>query len=198
MPLATRQRRAFTLVELMMVMLVMAIVAATAAPYLTTSAVDRLENVAQFVSDDMAHARNLAITNNSQYRLTFDVANNLYYIEHSGSNTALNNLPTNSLRGNGDVATRQTTRIGSIPPSAGHVKLYAVGTSSSSPTTVTQLEFRSYGQTTQTTATDIWLVAGWSGSTPLYINVTVHPITGLARIGKLTGSPPASSILSGS
>lgn len=198
MTLATRQRRAFTLVELMMVVLVMAIVAATAAPYLTTSAVDRLENVAQFVADDLAYARNLAITHNSQYRCTFDVRNNLYYIEHSGTNTSLNNLPTSSLRGYGDAATRQTTRVGSIPPSAGHVKLHAVGDSSKSPAPVTQLEFRSFGQTTQTIATDIWLVALWSGSSPLYINVTVHPITGLARIGRLTATPPASSILSGS
>ena len=64
--------RAFTLVELMIVVLIVAILAATAIPAISEAAVDlKLRSAARELMADLNYVRNLAITDGSAYALIF-------------------------------------------------------------------------------------------------------------------------------
>src|SRR5262245_20554250 len=88
-----RRRCALTLIELLLTIAILGILAAILIPQLTGDLPERLNAGSQIVSTDLDYARSLAVSNNTSYRLTFDPANNLYYLRHSGTNAALNTLP---------------------------------------------------------------------------------------------------------
>lgn len=180
-----------------MALLVMVILAAVVLPSMNPSINDQLDMAAQLVASDMAYGRSLAVTNNSTYRYTFDVTNNLYYLEYSGTNSALNTLPTSAFYSSQDTTTRRYMLLNNLPAFGGIVRLSAVGSNGSTPAPRTQLEFGSYGQTTQIDETDIWLTAG-SGSLQRYIYVKVNPLTGLATVESFQASPPPTTIVAGS
>ncbi|MBL8829384.1 MAG: prepilin-type N-terminal cleavage/methylation domain-containing protein [Planctomycetaceae bacterium] len=190
---ATRYRAAYSLIELSTVVAVMAILAAVAMPLVTPTGIERLESVARYVVEDLNYARSLAVTNNSLYRLTFDTTNNLYYIEHSGTNSALNTLPKLVTRSGNDTATRQYTYLARLVASNNSIRLVTVRSATNSP--LTQLEFRTFGETTQTTATTIWLAYG-VGTAARYIPVQVNPVTGLASMGSITSVAPTTTATS--
>lgn len=191
---STRPTAGYTLIELITVVVVLSIIAAVALPMMNPSVHERLQALAQFVAADLTSARALAVVNNSKYRFTFDVANNQYYLEHTGTNAALNNLPKSPYSLATDPATRQTIKLATHEASGGTVRLHAV--LSASLASVTQLEFRSFGDTTQTTTTSIWLTNG-TGNVQRYVPITVNPVTGLAAIGSVTSVPPTSGGTSG-
>jgi prepilin-type N-terminal cleavage/methylation domain-containing protein len=195
MHLHARLRAAYSLIELSTVVAVMAICTAVAMPLMNSTPIERLEGVARIVVDDLNYARSLAVTNNSLYRITFDTTNNLYYIEHSGTNAALNTLPKLATRSGNDTATRQYTYLARSVASNGSIRLYAVR--SSSGATVSQLEFRTFGETTQSLATTVWLAYGTS-TAARYVPITVNQITGLVTIGNMTSVAPTSAPSSGS
>ena len=180
----------YSLIELTSVISVMAIVAAVALPMMNPSIVEQLEGVAQVITEDAAYARSLGVVNNSKYRVTIDVTNQLYYLEHSGTNTALNTLPSTANRRANDAATRNTIRLTDLP-AARLASLYAVVCGSTVSKTNFQIEFGAFGETTQTLATVIWL-AGGTGNLRRYLSVTINPVTGLATIGDLTAIDPTS------
>src|SRR3954469_13332677 len=82
-----------TLVELLLTIAVLGILAAILIPQLTGDLPERLTAGAQAVAADLDYARSLAVANNSPYSITFDPANNLYYLRHSGANAQFNTLP---------------------------------------------------------------------------------------------------------
>jgi prepilin-type N-terminal cleavage/methylation domain-containing protein len=194
---AHRTSAGFTLVEVMIVLVVMAILAAAIVPAMNPNLYDQLETAAQLIASDLAYGRGLAVTNNSTYRYTFDVTNNLYYLEYSGTNSALSTLPSSAFYTSQDTSTRRYMLLNNLPGYGGVVRLAAVGSNGSSPAPLTQLEFGSFGQTTQTDETDIWLTAG-SGSLQRYMYVKVNPITGLATVEAFLSTGPPAAILSGS
>ncbi|HEX3870894.1 MAG TPA: prepilin-type N-terminal cleavage/methylation domain-containing protein [Pirellulales bacterium] len=191
------KRHGFTLVELMLVILVASIFAAIVVAQSDPSTQTHLYTTAQLVAADMARARSLAVTNNDAYRVTFDTANNWYYLEHSGTNAALNTLPSTPFYTSQDTATRQYTLLASLPTGAGAVTLAAVGSNGSSPAPRTQVEFQTYGQTTQTDETVIWLTAG-TGTAQRWQYLRINPVTGLATVETFQGTAPPSSIVTGS
>ncbi|HEX4131334.1 MAG TPA: prepilin-type N-terminal cleavage/methylation domain-containing protein [Pirellulales bacterium] len=187
----------FTLIELMLVVLVMSIFAAVIVTRFEPTVRTDLNAVAQAIAGDMARARSLAVTNNGTYRFTFDLTNNLYYLEYSGSNTVLATLPSTPFYTSQDTATRQYTLLGNLPGLGSAVQLAAVGTNGSGAVPVTQVEFGNQGQTTQVNETDIWLTAG-SGASQCWQSVSINPITGLATVQSFQNSGPPASILGGS
>ena len=189
-----RHLAGYTLVEVMMTILVIGILTAMAIPAMNPAIHDRLQAGAQVVASDLAYARSLAVANNSSYRLTFELANNRYYLEHSGTNYALNTLPSSPFYSGQDTATRRYTQIDALPTLGGTVQLRAVGSNGSSPAPRTTLEFGPYGQTTQPDETVIWLTSG-AGSAQRYLWVRVNPVTGLATVEDFRASGPSSAIV---
>lgn len=192
-PTAIRRRRTgYTLVELMMTVAVLAIVAAMAIPSFEPDVAAQLDAFADVVAADFARIRQLAIANNSTYRITFEAAQNRYYYEHSGTNSALTNLPPTIYRHASNTAAKQYVSLDDLPRLGPAVTLTTVLAMSSSPTTVTTLEFGSLGATTQAADTVVWLKSG-SNDNLRYINVRVNAVTGLATPSRIDAVGPTAA-----
>jgi prepilin-type N-terminal cleavage/methylation domain-containing protein len=188
MPHAPRQS-GFTLIELLIVVALLSLAAGMIIPSANPSLRDKLEGATQLIASDIALARSLAVANDSNYRITFDLTQNRYVLQHSGSNPALNNLPRSPYSLPSDPATQYIIRLSNLPHLGGTARLHAVRALSSSPQTVTNLEFGPYGETTRTEETQIWLAAG-VGSATRYLSVRVNPVTGLTWIENFQATDP--------
>jgi len=184
-------RSAFSLIEVMVVLTILGILAGLAIPYLASTSIDQLQSVAEVVVADVDYARNLAISNGSEYRLTFEPASNRYQLTHSGTNTLLHALPTSPFKSPGDTSAQQTTRLDHLPIGAGVVQLLGAKRATGSTTELTEVTFTAVGSTSIPEPTLIWLTAG-QGSTRRYIAVRVNPATGIAEIDPLTAVAPTS------
>lgn len=183
-------RRGVSLVEILLVVAILALAAGGAVTLFQPNLSNELENAAQIVLADVERARNLAVANNSQYKLTFNSDRNGYYLQHSGTNASLHALPSWPYRQADDPANRQTTLLKNLP-GLGDVEILGVlQVATSTRSAVTDLEFTSLGATTRTQATEIWLAAG-NGSERRYLSVEIHPTTGLASVGELAGAAPS-------
>jgi type II secretory pathway pseudopilin PulG len=177
--------------ELLLVIAVVGILVLLVLPSSQPGVHDQLQATARIVAADLAYARGLAVSNNSNYRFTFDLPNNRYVMQHSGSNSTLATLPDSPFRSPGDPPTQHIVRLGDLPHLGPTVKLVVAATGTTSSTRTDTLEFGPLGQTTATSPTTIWLSAG-SNADARYITVQVNPVTGLADVGPFgrDGPPP--------
>lgn len=150
---------------------------------------DQLLATAQVVAADVAYARNLAVTNNSTYQITFEFDQDRYYLQHSGTNSGLDVLPESAFRAPADPPTRQTTDFASLPLTLAPIELLAA-IQTEPLQSLTDVEFGPLGETTRPQDTVIWLASG-SDRARRYISIGIDPITGLAAIGALTSNSPA-------
>ena len=183
---------AYTLVELLIVVTIIGIFAGLVLTSFEPSLHEQLRGTAQIVAADLSYARSLAVANNSQYQFTFDSAGRRYYLEHSGSNSALENLPSFPYRDPSDPATRQTTNFSKLLSLGGNVQIAAVRkVSSSTQTLVTTVEFGPLGALTQPEDCWIWLVIGQNQSR-IFLPIEVDAVTGLPKLHEVqTAAPPA-------
>ncbi len=192
-----QQSAGFTLVEMLIVLSLVGILAGMVIPRANTNFPEQLDGIASILAGDVAYARGLAVANSSNYRLTFDVAANQYVLTHTGTNTALNNLPPSPFRRRSDLATQQTVRLADLPSIGPGVRLYAVYAVNNPVPTVTTLEFGPLGETTRTEDTVVWLAAG-VGAATRYLCVRVNSVTGLTWIENFRASVPPVPTGSGS
>ncbi len=186
---ASRQNDGFTLIELLMVIALVGILAAMVLPSFEPSLNDQLRATARILATDLAYARSLAVTNNSRYRVVFDVKENRYTLEHSGSNRSLDLLPESPFSRESGSQRQMVVDLDELPHVGGEVRLAAVAEFNWFVATTSDVEFGPLGETTDATWTIIWLRAG-SDSRSRYILLIIHPITGLAEIGNTTESAP--------
>lgn len=178
-----------------MVISLVAIIAGVVLTHFDSASRDQLLGTAQVVAADMAHARNLAVTNNSSYKITFDRNGNRYVLTHSGTNSALDVLPTSAFHSAGGSTTRHITDLSSLPSGYGGVTLAVVESNdpmmASFPEQVLDVEFGPLGETTRALRTTIWLSAG-AGQERRFLGIDIDPITGLASIGEIQTAMPES------
>lgn len=91
------QRRAFTLVELLIVVVLISILASVSLLATDSSSAHSLETTARMLVADLRLARNQAIQFNSEYTVEFDLNAQTYEIVHTGTGTLP--VPQNSLAG---------------------------------------------------------------------------------------------------
>ena len=185
-----RHRSGFTLLELLIVVTLMSIIAAIALPNAAPSTGVQLSSAAEVVAGDLAYGRSLAVLNNDTYQFLFDLTNNQYTLEYSGSNPALATLPPNPFHASQDAATQFVVRLAQLPRLGVPVSLYDVQELSPGPVEAASVQFGPLGATTQTPTTVVWLAAG-TGVAKRYLSVTINPATGLTTIGSITASAPA-------
>jgi prepilin-type N-terminal cleavage/methylation domain-containing protein len=78
-----KQKRAFTLVEMTIVIVILAIAAVLALPMFSSAASTRLEAAATMIAADLEYARTLAVSNQQRYTVIFDESNDKYEIRDS-------------------------------------------------------------------------------------------------------------------
>jgi prepilin-type N-terminal cleavage/methylation domain-containing protein len=192
-----RHRSGFSLLELLIVVTLLSIIAAVALPSAAPSITVQLSSAAEVVAGDLAYGRSLAVLNNDTYQFLFDLVDNQYTLEYSGSTPALTTLPPNPFHASQDSASQFVVRLGQLPHVGVPVSLYDVQELNPSPVEAASVQFGPLGSTTQTPSTVIWLVAG-TGSTARYLSVTINPATGLTTIGSIQASAPTVGTTSGS
>lgn len=192
-----RYRSAFSLLELLIVVMLLSIMAAVIVPSAAPSVAAELTSVAEVVASDLTYGRSLAVLNNDTYQFLFDVADNQYTLEYSGSNSALATLPPNPFHASQDSATQFVVRLAKLPHVGPVVSLYDVQELTPSPVEATSVQFGPIGSTTQTPETVIWLTAG-TGSGQRYLSVTINPATGLSSVGSIQAAAPTTGSSVGS
>jgi prepilin-type N-terminal cleavage/methylation domain-containing protein len=183
-------RRGLSIVELLIVVLVLAVLATAALTYSGSGTPELLEAAAECVIGDLELARSLAVSNSSNYRITFDTSQSQYSLRHAGSNAALDILPASPFHRASDGGKCLTAELADLPSLEGDVQLLAVQKDPASPVDVTDVEFDPLGSTTRTEETIIWLAAG-HGSQRRYLSIRINPTTGLAQSGDPQPQQPA-------
>lgn len=184
------RRAGFSLTELLIVVAIIGILAGAAIVSGTPSTNAQLRAAAEFVAQDIAYARSLAVTHNSKYQLTFDTAANRYTLRHSGTDTALNVLPVSVRVTYSASANEQVFDLDDVPSITGVVQIAGARTSGTLSATVTTLEFDSLGATTRSDRTIVWLMSG-QGDAQRFIKIDVDPVTGIATVGDIEGTAPS-------
>jgi prepilin-type N-terminal cleavage/methylation domain-containing protein len=188
-----RQRAAFSLIEILLVISIMAIVAGLVLPSADPSIHDQLQSAARIVAADLAYARSLAVTHNSSYRIDFELAENRYVLRHSGAEAALDVLPDTSWRNPDDRPDEHVVDLDELPHMGIAAEIAAVAEGGSLLRAVDYVEFGPLGEVTRSAYTIIWLVGG-QGRSRRYVAVYVNPVSGLATIGSYTAEPPPEAV----
>jgi len=182
-------RRAFTLIELLLVIAFLGIIAGALLPSFQPAVAEQLTSSSRIIAADIMYCRDLAVSNSTHYTLTFDTTNNRYWLEHSGTNSSLDNLPTHPFSGSGSTATRHVINLDELPDLAAPVRLIAVESMGSTTQAVTTLELGPMGETTRSVPTRVWLACG-SVDDEFYIYLEVDPVTGLVEFGDVQSQAP--------
>jgi Tfp pilus assembly protein FimT len=168
----------------------MAILAAMIVPSMSPDLAQQLQAAAQRIVADLDHARSLAVTHNSTYRVTLDIGNNRYILEHTGSDSSLDSLPEGPFRDPNDPADQHIVLLDELPSmGGGAVELLAVEHVTAIQTVEGEIEFGPLGETTSNETATIWLQVG-DGSLRRYLSIEVDPVSGLSRMGSLQASNP--------
>lgn len=179
----------FTLIEMMIVLVLIGLLISMALPSATPTVHEQLRAVGQIISTDLAYARSLAIAHGSTYRVRFELAQNRYILQHTGTDPTLNQLPDSLWRNPGDPPDQHIVRLDELPQIGVPVRLAAVRPPAAGDGSVGEVEFGPLGGTTSSGEVVIWLSAG-QGQNQRFLSITVHPITGLASLGTITGHSP--------
>lgn len=174
------RRRALSLVELIVVILILAILATFAIPLVGSNVPDKLDAAAVVVVCDLELARSLAVSNSSSYRVSFDIVESTYSLEHVGANTALDVLPASPFHHASDGGKTLTAELDDLPSLDGGVQLISVLINQSPPAEVADVEFDRLGSTSRVDQTVLWLAAGL-GDDRRYLSIVIDPTSGLAE-----------------
>ena len=185
----SRQYAGFTLIEVLMVIALVGVLAALVLPSAEPSINDQLRATARILATDLAYAQSLAVTNNSRYRVVFDVPRNRYLLEHSGSNPSLDLLPDSPFSRTVGPQRQLVVALDELPRLGTRVHLEAVAEFDGFIRAASEVEFGPLGETANSGWTVIWLGAG-SDTRKRYTWLIIHPITGLAEVGGSTESGP--------
>lgn len=185
-----RRKSGISLVELLIAVALVGILAATLIPSASPVPGDALSGAAQVLAGDLEYGRELAVSHNTRYRFTFQLAENRYILEHSGSNPSLDVLPSTPFRSPTDPPNQQIVALSDLPQIGAPVRLCGAEANGQNLGTSVQLEFGPLGETTASAETTIWLSAG-TGAAERFIPVRVDPVTGIAWIGDLQAVQPS-------
>ncbi len=181
-------RRAFSLLEVMIVLAVIGLLMAVAIPRSEPTLVEQLRATSRIVAAELQYARSLAVGNNSTYRVAFDTSANELILTHRGTRAALNTLPLSAFRSQRDTATAKYLSLNDLPNLSVPVRLLGATVGSGSPQAAAMVEFGPMGQTTASAPTTVWLGVS-VGNQQRCATISVNPVTGLVTAGGITAGP---------
>ena len=183
-----RRQRAFTLIEVLIVIAIMGIFAALAIPSAAPNASEQLQAAGDMIIADLDLARSLAVVNNSTYQISYDPSRNSYVLRHTGVNPTLDDLPEHPFIAPGGPSDSRTIDLDDIPSFGATVSLHDVYVGGA-PAAFNDVEFTALGSTQRAAETQIWLTAG-VGKQQRFLSVDVNPVTGLATLGQMQATTP--------
>ena len=185
----TGRRRAYTLIEMLIVITLMGILTAILLPKFEPSTYEQLQGASQIIAADLSYARSLAVTNDSQYTLTFSASDNAYTLRHTGANNLLDVLPKSPYRSAADSPDSQETKLEDLPHLGASVEIVGVRVGSNALLSIGQIEFSSLGGLSVAQPVTIVLACGQNTSRR-YLPITIAPVTGLCTLGTYTATLP--------
>lgn len=189
MTILRRDQHAFSLLEMLIALVILSTIVAVVIPYTSPAREEQLRAAGRIVAAEIDYARNLAINYNSSYKVTFDAANSRLVIEHAGTDTALDDLPSTPFRSPQDPADEHRVPLAGMAGISETIALSRSYQESDPLAAVVDVEFGPLGETTRSEATWLWLTAG-AGTSARYLPVTIHPVTGLTTVGELRSAAP--------
>ncbi|NIL99026.1 MAG: hypothetical protein GTO53_14095 [Planctomycetales bacterium] len=177
------RRSGITLLEIFIALVLLSTVAALVIPDMRPGIAEQLRSAGRVVAAELDYARNLAVTFNSHYRVTFNQSLNQVVIQHSGSDTTLHALPPSPNRSPSDPPDQQILSLTSLPGIRESVTIFAAtaGLEGDPLPEPAEVEFGPLGETAPSGPTIIWLTAG-AGDAARYLAIEIHPLTGIARL----------------
>ncbi len=182
-------RSAFTLVELLIVIMLLAIVVALAIPSAAPQAEQRLRAAAHLVAAEVELARDLAITYNTRYKLSFDTQANRVVLTHAGDNNALNELPRELVNDAASEPSKRVLDLSNAPGLWGQVRIAACGSFDPSLKRQDEIIIGPTGIPVDGKSFLIWLRDGES-EWRRYITIVFDQSTGQVSIGPMNGVAP--------
>lgn len=167
----------------------MAIAAGLIIPSATPQTEQQLRAAAHLVAAEIELARDMAITYNSQYKVTFDGQANRILLVHEGQNTALNQLPNDLVNNPASDSTHRITDLSSAPGLWGQVQIAASAEFEITLTPKSEIVFGPTGDPENGKSFLVWLKAG-HGQWTRYITVFFDQKTGQVSVGTMNGVPP--------
>jgi Tfp pilus assembly protein FimT len=192
--MALRARQTgFSVVELLLVLALVGLLTALVLPGADPAAHEQLDAASQALAADLALARSLAVSNGSSYRVSFDVPQNQYTIEHTGGNAQLLILPASPFHRRNASHTQLICALSDLPGLGGTPRLVLAHAGSDAAQALTHVEFGPLGATTQTDDTRVWLAVG-AGGGARYQDVRVQAATGMASVGQMQAASPSPAV----
>ncbi len=182
-----RPRRAFSLLEVLIVVVLLGILVALAVPYAQSTVEEQLEAGAQLLASHLAYARSLAVTYGDFYRVRFLLQQNRYVLEYAGSDSQKQTLPAGPLDGPNQPPHQRIVEPAQWPTLGQEIRLFSVRDDTGSD--LTEITFAPLGGTEHDRPTTVWLTAG-QGEGQRFVPVTVQPVTGAVSVGQVQASPP--------
>lgn len=178
------RNRAMTLMEVLLVIVVMAILAGMMIPNAQPSVQEQLDATARILVADLAYVRSLAVTYGSSYRIAFRPAENLYVLEHTGTDSDLDRVPPGPFRGTSAGPGQYLVALDELPNLASPVQLRGAATVDDDGAVLAEVEdveFGPLGETAGPESTRIWLSAG-AGDNEQSVSIRIDPVSGQATV----------------
>ena len=182
-----RPARAFSLLEVLIVVVLLGILVALAVPYAQSTVEEQLEAGAQLLASHLAYARSLAVTYGDSYRVRFLLEENRYVLEYAGDDPQKQTLPSGPLDGPNQPAHQRIVEPAQWPTLGQPIRLFAVQDDTGSD--LTEITFGPLGSTQSDRVTLIWLTAGQDAARR-YVAVTVQPVTGAVSVAEAQSEAP--------
>lgn len=171
------RRRAFTLVEMLIVVGIMAVLATLAVPAVQSWTSQPLESVARVTASDLRLARSYAVQFNTEFTVRFDVSANAYEIVHTGSGDPPR--PRNPLAGAGEQDGRYRIELDRLTPATARPIRLAGAVLAPSGETVEEIRFQPSGGTGPHRNEDTLIrLASGSGAEMRTVQLRVSWVTG--------------------
>lgn len=186
--LQKRNIAAVTLVELLIVVALISVAVGMAVTQFSPDQQSTAAQAARLIATQLDYVRELAVSNNTQYRVSFDKTGNRLLLSHIGTDNSLDDLPDSGFWTDVPNTSQQALEFSALPV-AFAITLEGAVDASTTSMEYTEVDFIELGGTSASDDVQVWIRAGDLPHT--FAPITILMGTGLVELGDLTNSLPS-------